>query len=41
MNSGSTGADLKALFAQYHSLDLLAGLGPLYAIEDETTERRD
>lgn len=36
---GGTGADLKALFEEYHRLDLLAGLGPLYGIEDETTEK--
>lgn len=38
---GKTGADLNALFDEYHGLDLLAGLGPLYDIEDETTERSD
>ena len=37
--NGSTGADLKALFESYHELDLLAGLGPLYDIEDRTTEQ--
>ena len=39
MQNGSTGVDLKILFENYHELDLLAGLGPLYDIEDRTTEK--
>lgn len=36
--TGTTGLDLKALFALYNQLDTLAGLDELYAIEDVTTE---
>lgn len=36
--NGSTTLDLKDLFATYHTLDSLAGLDELYAIEDVTTE---
>ena len=35
---GHTGVDLAELFADYHRLDELAGLSPLYGIEDLTTE---
>jgi len=37
--NGHSGADLKALFETYNSLDAMAGLGELYAIEDRTTEQ--
>ena len=36
---GHTGIDALTLFAQYRELPTLAGLDPLYAIEDDTTER--
>lgn len=39
VQAGTTGVDLKALFAQYHELDMLAGLASLYDIEDRTTEK--
>lgn len=38
---GTSGADLQALFETYDSLDEMAGLSELYAIEDRTTERKD
>ncbi len=39
--SGSTGTDRARIQASYRTLADLAGLGPLYAIEDETTEKRE
>ena len=39
VQNGSTGVDLRQLFDNYHELDLLAGLKPLYDIEDRTTEK--
>jgi methylisocitrate lyase len=36
---GHTGIDPRTLFARYRELPTLAGLDPLYAIEDDTTER--
>lgn len=38
ITEGSTGVDRDAVFATYRTLADLAGLGPLYAIEDATTE---
>ncbi len=39
LQTGSSGADVKQLFELYHQLDELAGLQPLYDIEDQTTEK--
>ena len=39
MAEGSTGVDRDAVFATYRTLADLAGLGPLYEIEDATTEK--
>ena len=39
MAEGSTGVERDAVFATYRTLAELAGLGPLYDIEDATTER--
>lgn len=39
MRNGSSGTDLKSLFATYNQLDVLAGMQALYDIEDQTTER--
>lgn len=39
--SGSTGTDRARIQASYRALADLAGLGPLYAIEDETTEKQE
>ncbi|MFT7653010.1 MAG: 2-methylisocitrate lyase-like PEP mutase family enzyme [Candidatus Azotimanducaceae bacterium] len=40
VKTGETGVDLRELFDAYHELDTLAGLEPLYTIEDWTTERQ-
>ena len=39
METGATGTDRTEIMATYRTLAGLAGLGPLYAIEDATTER--
>ena len=39
MAEGSTGVERDAVFATYRTLADLAGLGPLYDIEDATTEK--
>lgn len=39
MATGSTRTDRREIMASYRTLAELAGLGPLYAIEDATTER--
>lgn len=39
MASGETGTDRREIMATYQTLAALAGLTPLYAIEDATTER--
>jgi len=39
MRTGTTGTDRAEIMATYGTLAELAGLGPLYAIEDATTER--
>lgn len=39
MRTGTTGTDRAEIMATYRTLAELAGLGPLYAIEDATTER--
>ena len=39
MQTGTTGTDRAEIMATYRTLAELAGLGPLYAIEDATTER--
>ena len=39
MAEGSTGVERDAVFATYRTIADLAGLGPLYAIEDATTEK--
>ena len=41
MQEGATGTDRQHIAQTYRSLADLAGLGPLYAIEDATTERRE
>ena len=39
MRTGTTGTDRAEIMATYRTLAELAGLDPLYAIEDATTER--
>lgn len=39
MTEGSTGTDRQRILSTYRAIAELAGLDPLYAIEDETTER--
>ena len=41
MRTGTTGTDRAEIMATYRTLAELAGLGPLYAIEDATTERTE
>lgn len=41
MKEGKTGTDREQILRTYRTLSDLAGLEPLYAIEDETTERRE